>query len=115
MGAPDLDFESDEFNVGWDVRCADARFASLFVDAQLLDLVLSFPHKLAIETLGNYILLSTSLCRPSDQLQLLRTAARLPLQLAPVIAHEYPTALAMQSRSSERAWQERPNGRGGLY
>lgn len=115
MGAPDLDFESDEFNVGWDVRCSDERFASLFVDAQLIDLVLSFPNKLAIETLGNYILLSTSLCRPADQLQLLRSAARFPFQLSPVIAREYPTAFAMQPRPSERSWQERPKGRDGPY
>src|SRR5688500_10663111 len=32
VGGEDIDFESEEFNRGYDVRCADTRFAFLFLD-----------------------------------------------------------------------------------
>ena len=119
IGVADLDFESDEFNNGWDVRCSDRRFASLFVDAQLIDLILSvagaITDKVSLETFGNYVLVTANLCRPARQVELLRAVARLPEVLSPLVVEEYPTALAMQSRTSVDAWQQRPNGRAGMY
>ena len=115
IGVADLDFESDEFNNGWDVRCSDRRFAALFIDAQVIDLILSLDEKVALETFGNYVLFTSNLCRPARQVELLRAASRLPEILSPLVVEEYPTALAMHSRTSASAWQQRPNGVGGMY
>jgi hypothetical protein len=119
IGVADLDFESDAFNNGWDVRCSDRRFASLFVDAQLIDVVLSLDERIAakvsLETFGNYVLVTSDLCRPSRQVELLQAVARLPQLVSPLVIEEYPTALAMHARSSTVTWQQRPDGRNGLY
>jgi hypothetical protein len=115
VGLADIDFESDEFNRGWDVRCADGRFAQLFVDAQLIDLVLSLEHKTAIETFGNYVLFTAKLAKPAHMTQLLRAARRLPSILSTLVVEEYPTVAAMEARSSIDAWNARPDGRGGNY
>jgi hypothetical protein len=115
MGIPDLDFESDAFNRGWDVRCGDNRFAQLFIDAQLIDLVLGLGEKVGLETFGNYVLFTSRFASPAKAVQLLRTATRLPAILSPLVMEEYPTAAAMEARSSVSAWQARPDGRGGQY
>jgi hypothetical protein len=119
VGIADIDFESDEFNRGWDVRCADRRFALVFVDAQLIDLVLTLDHehgtRAGIETFGNYVLLTTGLSRPHRLVHLLRAAERIPGMLSSVVTDEYPTVTAMEARTSLDAWKTRPDGRGGHY
>jgi hypothetical protein len=119
VGIADIDFESDEFNRGWDVRCADRRFASVFVDAQLIDLILTLDHeqrtRVGVETFGNYVLLTAGLVRPDRMVQMLRAAQRIPSLLSSVVVDEYPTAAALEARSSIDAWQTRPDGRGGNY
>jgi hypothetical protein len=119
VGIADIDFESDEFNRGWDVRCADRRFASVFVDAQLIDLILTLAHenrtRVGVETFGNYVLLTSTLCRPERMVHMLRAAQRIPGLLSTVVVDEYPTAAALEARTSIDAWQTRPDGRGGHY
>jgi hypothetical protein len=114
-GLPDLDFESDEFNRGWDVRCADHRFANLFLDAQMIDLVLDLGRDVGLETFGNYVLLTAKFRRPRDLVGLLRAARRMPEILNPLVIEEYPTVAAMEARAPLDAWAARPDGRGGMY
>jgi hypothetical protein len=114
-GLPDIDFESDEFNRGWDVRCADRRFADLFVDAQLIDLILSLDDKVALETFGNYVLFTARFAKPAHVARLLHAAQRLRSVVSPLVTAEYPSATAMEARSSMDAWNARPDGRGGAY
>jgi hypothetical protein len=99
-GVRDIDVESGEFNRGWDVRCGDDRFAALFVDAQLIDLVLGMPEKVGIETFGTYVLLTTRFCPPERLVELARAAARVPEILSPLVIEEYPDAGAMVARQS---------------
>jgi hypothetical protein len=115
VGLPDIDFESDEFNRGWDVRCADARFAQLFVDAQFIDLLLGIGDKVGVETFGNYVLFTTGYAKPARLVGLLRAAARLPQILSPLVVDEFPTVAAMEARSALEAWNARPDGRSGQY
>jgi hypothetical protein len=114
-GLPDIDFESDEFNRGWDVRCADRRFAHLFLDAQMIDLIVSLEPKVAVETFGNYVLVTTKLARPAAMVTLLRAVSSVPSILSPLVVTEYPTVAAMEARSSLDSWRTRPDGRGGVY
>ena len=114
-GLPDIEFESEEFNRGWEVRCADHRFATLFLDAQMIDLILTLEQKVAVETFGNYVLFTTKRCSPERLVALAHAAARLPNILSPLIVDEYPTVAAMESRAMAQAWQARPDGKGGWY
>jgi hypothetical protein len=114
-GLPDIDFESEEFNRGWDVRCGDRRFATLFFDAQMIDLILTLEQKVAIETFGNYVLFTAKRCSPERLVSLAHAAARVPNILSTLIVDEYPTVAAMESRAMSQAWQARPNGKGGWY
>jgi hypothetical protein len=97
------------------VRCGDLRFANLFVDAQLIDLVLGIEEKVGVETFGNYVLFTTKFAKPAQMVRLLRSVARLPAILSPLVREEYPTVAAMEARWSMDAWQARPDGRGGVY
>jgi hypothetical protein len=115
VGIADIDFESDEFNRGWDVRCGDRRFASLFLDAQMIDLIVSLEPKVGLETFGNYILFTTKFARPPAMATLLRAARSVPSILSPLVVDEYPTVAAMEARSSLDSWSARPDGRGGMY
>jgi hypothetical protein len=115
VGLADIDFESDEFNRGWDVRCGDRRFATLFLDAQMIDLVVSLEPKVGLETFGNYLLFTTKLATPTAMATLLRAVRSVPSILSPLVVDEYPTVTAMEARSSLDSWSARPDGRGGLY
>jgi len=111
VAAEDIDFESDEFNRDYDVRCADRCFASLFFDAQMIDFVLRLPERRAIETFGNYVLLHGKLAEPQDVPKL----ARAMCELATLVYSEYPTVDGIEHRAAISAWQNRPNGAGGFF
>lgn len=115
-GARDLDFESVAFNRGWDVRCADLRFAWLFFDASMIDLVLELGHGVSVETFGNYVLFTRDLLSdPASMLSFVSIVARVPDLVNPLVRQEYPTVTEMESRSMIDAWQNRPDGQGGRY
>ena len=110
VGGEDIDFESEEFNRGYDVRCADKRFASLFLDAQMIDFILDFERHFAFETFGNYVLCHGKMCEPR-QLPILaaKMGELLPL-VNQLVYNEYPTVAGVEyPRSDERV--EPPSGR----
>ena len=116
VGAPDLDFESVPFNRGWDVRCADERFAWLFLDASMIDLVLELGQGVTLETFGNYVLVTRDLLTsPEAVVSFVETVARVPEILNPLVRAEFPTVTEMESRHMVDAWRLRPDGRGGVY
>ncbi len=115
-GAADLDFESVEFNRNWDVRCADRRFAWLFFDASMIDLVLQLGAGVTVETFGNYVLFSRELLvEPDDVIAFVDLVARVPEIVNPLVREEHPTATEIESRAMVAAWEQRPDGRGGRY
>jgi hypothetical protein len=115
IGVADIDFESDEFNRGWDVRCADRRFAALFVDAQLIDLILDLGDRVGVETFGNSVLLTSKLCRPEQLVRLGRAVARIAEIVPPVLAEEYPTVADMEAEGMLDARANRSDGRRGRH
>lgn len=115
VGAEDIDFESEEFNRGYDVRCSDKRFASLFLDAQMIDFILGFERHFAFETFGNYVLCHAKMCEPR-QLPILaaRMGELLPL-VNQLVYDEYPTAAGVEYRDAISDWNKRPGGARGYY
>ena len=54
----DLDFESEEFNRMFVVRCHDRRFATALLDARLLELLVGTRGELSFELKGRWLLVS---------------------------------------------------------
>jgi hypothetical protein len=115
VGGEDIDFESEEFNRGYDVRCADKRFAFLFLDAQMIDFILDFEKHFAFETFGNYVLCHGKMCEPR-QLPILaaKMGELLPL-VNQLVYNEYPTVAGVEFREAMSEWNQRPGGARGYY
>jgi len=115
VGAEDLDFESEEFNRGYDVRCADRRFASLFLDAQMIDFILDFERHFAFETFGNYVLCHGKRCEPKQLPILASKMGELTSLVNSLVYDEYPTAIGLEYRDAVTDWNHRPGGASGHY
>jgi hypothetical protein len=115
IGAEDLDFESEEFNRRYDVRCSDKRFASLFLDAPVIDFILDFDRDFAFETFGNYVLCQSKLCEPRQLLTLATKMGDLLPLINQLVYHEYPTVAGIEYRDAMNEWDRRPGGARGYY
>ena len=114
-GAADRDFESLEFNRHWDVRCGDERFAWLFCDASMIDLVLELGRGVTVETFGNYVLVARELLDETEVEHFVDVLTRMPGAMNPLLPAEYPTVTAMEEQRMAEAWRDRPDGRGGVF
>jgi hypothetical protein len=56
LGSGDIDFESEEFNRTFAVRCDDRRFASAFIDARMIELLLTTKGELSFALRGRWLL-----------------------------------------------------------
>lgn len=56
VGLDDIAFESDEFNRAFEVRCADRRFASAFVDQRMMEWLLEADRRFSFATGGRWLL-----------------------------------------------------------
>src|SRR3954453_16428802 len=61
----DIDFESEEFNRLFSVRCGDRRFATALLDARMLELLVSTRGELSFELKGRWLLVWTSPVEPA--------------------------------------------------
>jgi hypothetical protein len=87
----DIDFESEEFNRLFAVHCADRRFASALIDAQMLDFLLSTKGELDFELKGRWLLVWTSPVAPKLMPGLLRMAEEFVRHIPPVVWELYPS------------------------
>ena len=116
VGGADIDFESVAFNRGWDVRCSDRRFAWLFCDASMIDLILGLGSGTTVEVFGNYVVVTRSLLADAhDVMAFAEVVARVPEVLNPLVRQEYPPAGAIDARGALDEWARRPDGRRGAF
>jgi hypothetical protein len=87
----DIDFESEEFNRLFSVRCRDRRFASALVDAQLLEFLLTTKGELNFELKGRWLLVWTAPVRPRLMPGLLRVAEEFVERIPKVVWELYPS------------------------
>lgn len=57
LGVGDIDFESEEFNRTFAVRCLDRRFATAFLDARMIDLLVGTKGELSFALKGRWLLI----------------------------------------------------------
>jgi hypothetical protein len=88
VASTDIEVESEEFNRLFYVRCADRRFATLFLSPAMIDLLLSTEGLFEIEVHGDAFCLTTSRAKPEHYPAMLalgeRFAATVPSDLANV-------------------------------
>ena len=91
VAGDELSFESEEFNRTFEVRCADRRFATALLDAQLLELLLSTKGELNFEIKGRWLLVWTSPVAPKLLPGLLHVAERFVAAIPKVVWDLYPS------------------------
>jgi hypothetical protein len=57
LGVGDIDFESEEFNRTFAVRCLDRKFATACLDARMIDLLVSTKGELSFALKGRWLLI----------------------------------------------------------
>jgi hypothetical protein len=97
VGLADLDVESDAFNSNYRVVAKDRDFAFLFLDAPIVDLLVSTECQWGLETLGRYVLIHGDRCAPGDLPRLLDLAARVRSCVPELVKERHPTAAVMQT------------------
>jgi hypothetical protein len=91
LAGDDIDFESEEFNRLFAVRCRDRRFASALVDAQMLDFLLTTKGELNFELKGRWLLIWTDPVDPKLMPGLLGAAEKFVGHIPPVVWELYPS------------------------
>jgi hypothetical protein len=91
IGGGDIDFESEEFNRTFAVRCADRRFASALMDARMLEFLVSTRGELNFELRGRWLLVWTDPVKPKLMPGLLRMAEQFVERIPAVVWDLYPS------------------------
>jgi len=86
----DLQFESEEFNRAFNVKGNDERFATAFLDARMMQWLLSGGRDHAFEVVGDTILVSHRRTEVAELPALMSTAAAFVEEIPLVVASLYP-------------------------
>jgi hypothetical protein len=86
----DLQFESEGFNRAFNVKGADARFATAFIDARMMRWLLAHGHGYGFEVVGDQVLVSCRKIPPMELVQLLGTTTTFLDQVPRVVFSLYP-------------------------
>ena len=71
LGFHDIEFESEEFNRAFQVKCPDRKFANDVVDARMMQWLLSAGERWAYELSGSYLMCYTKRLKPMELTPLL--------------------------------------------
>jgi hypothetical protein len=87
----DIDFESEEFNRLFVVRCQDRRFATALLDARLIELLVGTRGELSFELKGRWLLVAAPPVRPPLVPGLLGVAEAFVQTIPKVVWELYPS------------------------
>jgi hypothetical protein len=86
----DIDFESGEFNRMFRITCEDRQFAQTFIDAQMIDFLLTTKGEFQVEVRGRWILLSTGQLPPRGFPGLINLSNAMRAVIPPLVWDLYP-------------------------
>lgn len=89
IGLPDIEFELDEFNRAFTVKCADRKFANDFVDQRMMRWLLGTDGAFGFEASGRWLLVSSKRLGPTELVPLIGTAAQFRDQVPRVVYDLY--------------------------
>lgn len=93
VAVPDVAFESEAFDRAFSVRCEDRRFASAFVDARMMDWLLSLEPPWGFEIDGPWILGYRERVQPWELEEVFATLAAFVDRTPRVVPSMFPEAL----------------------
>jgi predicted Rdx family selenoprotein len=86
----DIDFESGEFNRMFRVTCEDERFAHTFIDAQMIQLLVSTKGEFEVEVRGRWILIAGKQQPPRGFPGMINLHNALRSVIPPLVWQTYP-------------------------
>lgn len=86
----DIDFESGEFNRMFRITCEDRHFAQTFIDAQMIDFLLTTKGEFQVEVRGRWVLVSTGQLPPRGFPGLMNLSNALRAVIPPLVWELYP-------------------------
>ena len=92
IGGADIQFESEEFNREWEVRCSDPRFASALIDPEMMLFLMEKAEGARVEVHGPWILFSGEQLTPESLPQTIASAEAFREGIPPVVWSLYPPA-----------------------
>jgi hypothetical protein len=92
LGFHDIDFESEDFNRAFQVKCEDRKFANDVIDARMMQWLLAQDHHWSFELAGPYLLCYAKRLRPLELVPLLGTMRGFNDQIPRVVWSLYGTA-----------------------
>jgi hypothetical protein len=66
LGLADMEFELDEFNRAFTVKCKDRKFANDFIDQRMMHWLLGTDRAFAFETCGPWLLVYSKRRKPTE-------------------------------------------------
>ena len=94
VAGDDIDFESEEFNRDWEVRCEDRRFASAMIDPEMMLHLMDKAEGCRVEVGGTWVLVYYEQTPPEEQPQAIARSVALCERIPPVVWSLYPAASA---------------------
>jgi hypothetical protein len=92
MGFRDIEFELEEFNRAFQVKCKDRKFANDLVDARMIQWLLQAGEDWSFEVAGPYVLCFSKRRRPEEMIPLLGTLQAFRGKVPGVVYSLYGTA-----------------------
>ena len=89
LDVADIEFESGEFNRLFRVTCDDRTFAQTFIDAQMIELLVSTQGQCAFEIRGQWVLLTTAQVEAKLVPGLIKLSERFRLTVPPLARETY--------------------------
>jgi hypothetical protein len=89
LGLADIEFELDEFNHAFTVKCKDRKFANDFVDQRMMRWLLGTDGGFSFEACGRWLLVSSRRRRPTELIPLLGTLKQFRDQVPRVVFDLY--------------------------
>jgi hypothetical protein len=91
LGLHDIEFESDDFNRRFNVKCSDRKFANDLVDSRMMQWLLGVDGTFQFEVSGTWVLCYSSRLRPVDLVPLLGSAKQFVGHVPHVVFELYGT------------------------
>ena len=92
MGFRDIEFELEEFNRAFQVKCKDRKFANDLVDARMIEWLMQSGEDWSFEVAGPYVLCFSKRRRPEEMIPLLGTLQAFRGKVPGVVYSLYGTA-----------------------
>ncbi|GAC1416046.1 MAG: hypothetical protein NVSMB57_11480 [Actinomycetota bacterium] len=90
LGFRDIEFESDEFNRMWNVKCQDRKFANDLIDQRMMTWLISAGTAWSFETVGSLLLVYSRKLKPTEIPALLECGKQFREHVPHVATDLYP-------------------------